>query len=318
MKQQLPHMPVLINEVIEALQPVDSEVYLDGTFGAGGYTRAMLEAAKCTVYAIDRDPSVADFAEKIAREFSGRFFWLMGSFSDMVELLASRGVASVNGIVLDIGVSSMQLDRPERGFSFRHDGPLDMRMGDSGITAAQVVNSLEEETLANLIYQFGEERESRKVARAIVRARASAPITTTQQLAEIVRSVVRSGKGIDGATRTFQALRIYVNDELGELTKALEAASKVLAPGGRLVVVTFHSLEDRIVKQFLQSRSGETRGGSRHLPPLGATQAGGLARLPLFSLARKKPVLPTEAESRINPRARSAKLRTAIRTEVAA
>lgn len=311
-----PHVPVLLKEVLDSMRPVDGEIYVDGTFGAGGYTRALLEKAQCTVYAIDRDPSVAVFAEKLTREFPGRFFWLLGSFSDMLDLLAAKGVSKVNGIVLDIGVSSMQLDTAERGFSFRYDGPLDMRMADTGVTAADVVNKTEEEDLANIIYQFGEERESRRVARAIVRARSEAPITTTAQLAEIVRKVVRSGKGIDGATRTFQGLRIYVNDELGELTRALDAAEKLLATGGRLIVVTFHSLEDRIVKQFLQSRSGETRGGSRHLPPVGATQQAASGNLPTFFLPSRKPVQASESESEINPRARSAKLRAAIRTEV--
>lgn len=310
------HIPVLLNEVLFAMQPMDGEIYVDGTFGAGGYTRALLEAASCTVYAIDRDPSVAQFAEKLTREFPGRFFWLLGSFSDMIELLAAKGVQSVNGIVLDIGVSSMQIDNAARGFSFRFDGPLDMRMGTSGATAADVVNKAEEEELANIIYQFGEERESRKVARAIVRAREQAPITTTLQLAEIVRKVVRSTKGIDGSTRTFQALRIYVNDELGELTQALQAAEKLLVKGGRLIAVTFHSLEDRIVKQFLQSRSGETRGGSRHLPPVGVTHHAAADSLPTFLLPRKKPILCSDAESDSNPRARSAKLRVAIRTAI--
>jgi len=317
MNKVSPHVPVMLNEVVAGMKPVDGEIYVDGTFGAGGYTRALLEQAQCTVYAIDRDPSVAVFAEKLTREFPGRFFWLLGSFSDMLDLLAAKGISSVNGIVLDIGVSSMQIDTAARGFSFRFDGPLDMRMADSGVTAADVVNKSEEEDLANIIYQFGEERESRRVARAIVRARSEAPITTTIQLAEIVRRVVRGTKGIDGATRNFQALRIYVNDELGELTRALDAAEQLLAPGGRLLVVTFHSLEDRIVKQFLQSRSGETRGGSRHLPPVGATQLAASGNLPTFFLpSKKKPVQSSETEADSNPRARSAKLRTATRTEV--
>jgi len=314
----VPHIPVMINEVLASVQPMDGEIYVDGTFGAGGYTRALLGAASCTVYAIDRDPNVAVFAEKLTREFPGRFFWLLGSFSDMIELLAGQGVKSVNAIVLDIGVSSMQIDNAMRGFSFRYEGPLDMRMGNSGATAADIVNTVEEEDLANIIYNFGEERESRRVARAIVRAREQAPITTTLQLADIVRKVVRGNKGIDGATRTFQALRIYVNDELGELTRALHAAEKLLAGGGRLVAVTFHSLEDRIVKQFLQSRSGETRGGSRHLPPVGATRHAPADSLPTFFLSRRKPILPNDAELNVNTRARSAKLRVAIRTEVAA
>lgn len=313
-----PHISVMLDEVVTAMRPADGEVYVDGTLGAGGYSRALLQAAQCTVYAIDRDPSVKEFAERLAHDFPGRFFWLVGTFSDMLDLLAERGVKRVDGVVLDIGVSSMQIDTPQRGFSFRHDGPLDMRMSDSGMTAAELVNASEEETLANIIYNFGEERDSRKIARAIVRARELQPITTTAQLADIVRKIVRGTKGIDGATRTFQALRIYINDELGELERALDAAQKLLATHGRLLVVTFHSLEDRVVKQFLQSRSGETSGGSRHLPPVGATHQGAAAVLPLFSLPRKKPVSCSDAEAMRNPRARSAKLRVAIRTEVAA
>lgn len=313
-----PHIPVMLGEVLHTMQPADGEVYVDGTFGAGGYTRALLEAAACTVYAIDRDPNVSVFAEKLTRDFPGRFFWLLGTFSDMVELLAAQGVTKVNGIVLDIGVSSMQIDNPERGFSFKNNGPLDMRMASTGVSAADVVNKADESDLADIIYNLGEERDSYRVARAIVRAREEAPIETTEQLANIVRRVVRGTKGIDGATRTFQALRIYVNDELGELTRALNDAEKILVKGGRLIVVTFHSLEDRIVKQFLQSRSGETRGGSRHLPQLGATRSATADSLPIFLLPRKKPVLSSEAESDVNPRARSAKLRVAIRTEAAA
>lgn len=313
-----PHIPVMLSEVVEQMRPADGEVYVDGTFGAGGYTRALLEAASCTVYAIDRDPSVAVFAETLLREFPGRFFYLVGSFSDMVELLAAKGVTRVNGVVLDIGVSSMQIDTASRGFSFRFDGPLDMRMSSTGLTAADVVNTTEEAELADIIYTLGEERESRRIARAIVRAREEKPIATTAELADIVRRVVRGTKGIDGATRTFQALRIHVNDELGELERALAGAETLLAPGGRLLVVTFHSLEDRIVKQFFQSRSGETGGGSRHLPPVSLTHRGAAGHLPIFLLPRKKPVLPSDAEARHNPRARSAKLRVALRSEVAA
>ncbi|MEI6730781.1 MAG: 16S rRNA (cytosine(1402)-N(4))-methyltransferase RsmH, partial [Pseudomonadota bacterium] len=262
-----PHIPVMLEEVLQAVEPSDGQIYLDATFGAGGYSRALLESSQCKVYAIDRDPSVAETAAKLAEAFPGRFCWLLGNFGDMIELLAEKGVNSVDAIIMDIGVSSMQIDQSERGFSFRNDGPLDMRMSSDGISAADVVNKFDEEELANIIYTYGEERKSRWVARAIVEYRKTTPITRTSQLAEIVRKVVRGGKdGVDPATRTFQALRIHVNDELGELTKALNSADKILSGEGKLVVVTFHSLEDRIVKQFFQSRSGETRGGSRHLP----------------------------------------------------
>jgi 16S rRNA (cytosine1402-N4)-methyltransferase len=311
------HIPVMLPEVLQAMQPKDGEVYLDGTFGAGGYSRALLESAGCTVYAVDRDPNVADMAAALAKAFPNRFFWLMGSFSDMVSLLEGRGITSVNGIVLDIGVSSMQIDAPERGFSFRSDGPLDMRMAQSGQSAADIVNNAAEEELADILYHYGEERKSRAIARAIVQARTEEPITRTRQLADIVRRVLKGGKdGLDPSTRTFQALRIRVNDELGELARALSAAEILLGDGGRLVVVTFHSLEDRIVKQFFQSRSGETRGGSRHLPQIGATHKATAAHLPAFFLPRRKPVLPSPSEIRINPRARSAKLRSAIRIRV--
>jgi 16S rRNA (cytosine1402-N4)-methyltransferase len=311
------HTPVLLKEVLAALRPAAGQIYVDGTFGAGGYSRALLEAAQCTVYAIDRDPNVAALAEKLAATYPGRFFWLLGSFGDMIELLASRGVLSVDGIVLDIGVSSMQIDAPERGFSFRSDGPLDMRMSASGQSAAEIVNTAEEDEIADILYHYGEERRARQVARAIVKARQVKPIARTLELAQIIRSVVRGGD-IDPATRSFQALRIKVNDELGELERALEAAQSLLRPSGRLVVVTFHSLEDRIVKQFLQSRSGETRGGSRHLPQPGATQKAAAGSLPLFLLAQKKPVTAAADETRANPRARSAKLRAATRTEASA
>jgi 16S rRNA (cytosine1402-N4)-methyltransferase len=305
------HFPVMLPQMLEAMQPADGDVYVDGTFGAGGYSKALLESAHCTVYAIDRDPNVATLAQALTEKFPGRFFWLTGSFGDMCELLAARGVTSVNGIVLDIGVSSMQLNTPERGFSFKGDGPLDMRMSASGESAADIVNHASEGELADILYQYGEERKSRQIARAIVNAR---PITRTSELAGIVRRVIRGGD-IDPSTRTFQALRIKVNDELGELERALAAAERLLAPKGRLVIVTFHSLEDRIVKQFLQSRSGETRGESRHLPSIGVTQKPVADILPIFLLAQKKPVLPCEEEIRINSRSRSAKLRAATRTE---
>jgi 16S rRNA (cytosine1402-N4)-methyltransferase len=312
------HVSVMLPEVIAAMQPANGDIYIDGTFGAGGYSKALLESAQCTVYAIDRDPNVAALAEKLSQSFPGRFFWLMGNFGDMCELLAARGVTSVNGIVLDIGVSSMQIDNPARGFSFKGSGPLDMRMSGQGQSAADIVNSADEEELADILYHYGEERKARQVARAIVKAREIAPITLTSELTEIVRKVVYAGKGIDPSTRTFQALRIRVNDELGELERALDAAERLLAKGGRLVVVTFHSLEDRIVKQFFQSRSGETRGGSRHLPPVGVTHQAAAGNLPAFFLPQRKPVAASDSEIQVNPRSRSAKLRLAIRTEVAA
>jgi len=304
----------MLPEVLQAMQPANGGIYVDGTFGAGGYSRALLESASCTVYAIDRDPNVAVTAEKLAKAFPGRFFWLMGNFSDMVDLLDKHGIKYVNGIVLDIGVSSMQIDNPDRGFSFRSNGPLDMRMSQSGESAYDIVNKASEEELADILYHYGEERKARQIARAIVNTRIEAPIESTQELAGIVRRIVRSGDGIDPSTRTFQALRIVVNDELEELTRALSAAEHLLTDGGRLVVVTFHSLEDRIVKQFLQSRSGETRGGSRHLPQIGATHKATAVHLPAFFLKKRKPVLPGSSEIRSNPRARSAKLRVAIRT----
>ena len=309
------HIPVMLPEVVSALAPGASEIYVDGTFGAGGYTCALLGAAQCKVYAIDRDPNVESIAKKLSQEYAGRFCFLAGNFGMMLELLAEKGIEKVDGIVLDIGVSSMQIDTKERGFSFRFDADLDMRMSCEGQSAADIVNRYEEEELANILYNYGEERKSRAIAKAIVAARLQAPINRTKELADIVRRVVRGGKdGIDPATRTFQALRIMVNDELGELEQALQAAETLLNPGGRLVVVTFHSLEDRIVKRFFQSRSGETRGGSRHLPSLGNPMTVA-DRLPTFFLHSRKPVLPSASELSTNPRARSAKMRVGVRSQ---
>ncbi|MBE1237509.1 16S rRNA (cytosine(1402)-N(4))-methyltransferase RsmH [Phaeovibrio sulfidiphilus] len=310
-----PHIPVLLAEVLEALAPSAGDVMVDGTFGAGGYTTAILEAAPCRLLAIDRDPAAVPRAQALETRFGERFTFLPGCFGDMETLLAAAGVERVDGIVLDIGVSSMQLDEAHRGFSFRADGPLDMRMGGTGPDAADLVNSLDETALADILYRYGEERASRRIARAIVRARAEAPVTRTLQLAEIVRSQLpRSRDGIDPATRTFQALRIAVNDELGELERALDAAERLLAPGGRLVVVSFHSLEDRIVKQFLRQRSGQAPGGSRHQP-----RDPGQDRVqPAFLLGERKARSATDAEAWANPRARSARLRSAIRTDAPA
>lgn len=308
--QNSPHIPVMFDEMLAAMQPKDGEIYIDGTFGAGGYTRGLLEAADCKVIAIDRDENVKKIANELKKDFPGRIELLIGQFSQMKELLAREGIPNVNGIVLDIGVSSMQIDTPERGFSFMHDGPLDMRMGSGGMSAADVVNDTEENQLANIIYRYGGERHSRAVAKAIVAARQETPITTTSQLAKIIRSVVWASKDkIDPATRTFQALRIWVNDELGELERALDAAEEILLPEGRLVIVTFHSLEDSIVKSFINEKSGKTKGVSRHVmnfePEIEVSKS--------FKPITRKAVKPTDAEIDRNIRSRSAKLRAAER-----
>lgn len=308
------HTPVLLAEVIEALAPRDGGVYVDGTFGAGGYSRAILEAADCRVWGVDRDPDAVQRGRALARSYPDRLEVVEGRFGDMDELLGEHGVESVDGVALDLGVSSPQLDQAERGFSFRFDGPLDMRMGRNGPTAADVVNTAPEEELADIIFHYGEERMARRVARAIVAARKDAPITRTAQLADIVRRVVpKSGRdGIDPATRTFQGLRIHVNDELGEIRRGLAAAERLLKPGGRLAVVSFHSLEDREVKAFLKERSSPPPAPSRHAPAM-----AGDHRQPSFRLIHRKPVSPGEAELRNNPRARSSRLRAAERTAAA-
>lgn len=306
-----PHLSVMLNEVVATLGPKDGEVYVDGTFGYGGYTRAFLESANCTVIAIDRDPSAQKRADELKAEFGDRFVFLSGCFGDALELVRDAGYEHVDGFVLDIGVSSMQIDQAERGFSFRFDGPLDMRMDTSkGETAADIINNYKEEDLANLIYKYGEERKSRYVARAVVEQRKEAPITTTTQLANIIRAVVfKSPKDkIDQATRTFQALRIAVNDELGELERGLSASEELLREGGRLVVVAFHSLEEGIVKSFLYERAGKTPAPSRYAPTHGDEV------LPSFILSPKKPIDPSDLEISQNPRARSARLRAAVRT----
>ncbi|KXJ56245.1 MAG: ribosomal RNA small subunit methyltransferase H [Thalassospira sp. Nap_22] len=305
-----PHKPVLLREVLEALAPRDGEIMVDGTFGAGGYSRAILDSANCELYGIDRDPTAVATGKKLEAEYDGRFHMVEGCFGDMAKLLPAAGAPQVDGIVLDIGVSSMQLDQADRGFSFREDGPLDMRMSMSGPTAADFVNTAEEEDIANVVYRYGEERASRKVARKIIEMRAEEPFTTTSQLARAVRSVVRKSKdGIDPATRTFQALRIYVNDELGELERAMDAAETLLKPGGRLVVVTFHSLEDRQVKTFMKERSGDPNKMSRRLP--GEPEVA----IPTFTTITRKAVTGQKDEIRANPRARSAKLRAVARND---
>ena len=308
------HTPVMLGEVLDALSPKDGGIYVDGTFGNGGYTRAVLNAASCSVYGIDRDPSVVRHAREMEDEFSGRFTIIEGRFGSMAELLNQRGIGPVDGVALDIGVSSMQIDTPERGFSFRSDGPLDMRMESAGTSASDIVNDMDEDDLANIIYELGEERFSRRVAAAIIRAREEEPINRTLQLADIVRRVVPKSKdGIDPATRTFQALRIFVNDELGEVDRGLAAAEQVLAPGGRLCVVSFHSLEDRRVKKFLKTRSGDVPLPSRHMPAPTTPVAE-----PTFKLISRKAISPSADEQRINPRARSAHMRFAERTSAPA
>lgn len=306
------HVPVLVREVLAALAPRDDEIFLDGTFGAGGYSRALLAAAQCHVVAIDRDAAALASGATLAAEFPDRLTLVGERFSRLDLVAREVGHALLDGVVLDIGVSSMQLDDAARGFSFRGDGPLDMRMdateSGKGKSAAELVGRLDVQTLAAILSIYGEERHARAVARAIVEARAEAPIETTGRLAEIVARVVRAKPGdIHPATRTFQALRIAVNEELDELANALLAAERVLKPGGRLVVVTFHSLEDRIVKNFLADRARTAAVGSRHAPE---------AKLPppTFELLTRKALIAGEAEVAANPRARSAKLRAALRT----
>jgi 16S rRNA (cytosine1402-N4)-methyltransferase len=313
MSAETPHVSVLLDEVIEVLSPAAGEVIVDGTFGAGGYSRAILERG-ARVVAFDRDPRVRPFARALVTDFADRFELLERPFSEMEEGLAGLGVERVDGVTLDIGVSSMQLDQAERGFSFMKEGPLDMRMAAHGPTAADLVNTAEQAELARIFWVYGEERSSRHIARALVRRRAEQPFTTTTDLADAVEQAVggRRGAPVHPATRVFQALRIAVNDELGELEAALTAAERVLAPGGRLAVVTFHSLEDRIVKSFLTERAGKTPAGSRHLPPAARGPA------PTFELLFKGAREPSEAEVGANPRARSAKLRAARRTDAPA
>ena len=300
------HIPVLGAPALAMLNVHDGGVYIDATFGAGGYARAILAAADCKVIGIDRDQSAIAAGADLVQAADGRLTLIEERFSNLDDAAHDAGFAEVDGVVLDLGVSSMQLDRAERGFSFRLDGPLDMRMGGGGPSAANVVAGASERDLANIIFILGEERHSRSVARAIVKARAQAPILTTRALADIVSSVVHSRPGdIHPATRTFQALRIFVNDELGELAGALAAAERILKPHGRLVAVSFHSLEDRIVKSFLGGRS-ETRAGSRHAPELKRPA-------PTFRVLTKRPVVADADEIARNPRSRSAKLRAAER-----
>jgi 16S rRNA (cytosine1402-N4)-methyltransferase len=306
-----PHTPVLLAEVLQHLAPRPSGLYVDATFGAGGYARAILDQAPCSVIGIDRDPSALAAAADLISASQGRLVVIHGCFGDLADLLARHGYGPVDGIAFDLGVSSMQLDRAERGFSFRLDGPLDMRMDPAvAQTAADVVNRCSEQELAQILWVLGEERLARRIARAIVGSRTEAPILRTGQLAQIVHRVAGSGDTrIDSATRTFQALRLYVNDEMGELDRGLAAAERLLRPGGRLCVVAFHSLEDRRVKSFLRLRSGTAPNPSRHRP-----EAGTEPEPPSFRLISSRAIRPSKAEIDANPRARSARLRAAERT----
>jgi 16S rRNA (cytosine1402-N4)-methyltransferase len=303
-----PHVPVLVSEVIAALQLSSGETVVDGTFGAGGYTLAMLLAGAGKVIGFDRDPDAIEAGRSLVPD--PRLMLIEERFSQMDRVLAERGIGLVDAIVLDVGVSSMQLDRAERGFSFQADGPLDMRMSRSGLTAAEFLNTAEEAEIARVLRDYGEEPRARAIARAIVAQR---PVQRTAELAAIVRRAAgfRQGQKSDPATRTFQAIRIHLNAELDELEQGLEAAERALRPGGRLAVVTFHSLEDRIVKRFLRERSGGTPAGSRHRPALVDPNQ------PTFEHVAK-PVAPSERELESNPRARSARLRSAVRTSAPA
>ena len=313
------HVPVMLAEAVGALAPKAGETFIDATFGAGGYSRALLDAAPCSVLALDRDITAVRAADRVTPRYPGRLTVVEAPFSGMAEVardLLSRDGANlsplVDGVVLDIGVSSMQIDDPARGFSFQADGPLDMRMSADGPTAADFINSAAQDHIADVLYALGEERRSRAIARAIVARRAERPFARTRELADLVARVIgrRHDDPRHPATRTFQALRIHVNDELGELARGLAAAEALLRPGGRLVVVTFHSLEDRIVKQFLALRSGKAGHGSRHFPDQSIKSEAAS-----FRLVNRRPLTPSKGELEANPRSRSARLRAAVRTE---
>jgi len=305
------HIPVMLSEVLHALKPKSGAIIVDGTFGAGGYSKAILEAAECEVFAIDRDPEAVAAGRALAAKFPGRLKLVAGRFGAMDEIVNRQGIEAVDGVALDLGVSSMQLDEPERGFSFMKEGPLDMRMGKEGPSASDIVNELSAGELAEIIGKLGDEGRSRAIAKAIVARRSEAPIETTKELSDIVARVLgrKRDEAKHPATRTFQALRLYLNDELDELARGLSAAERLLKAGGRLVVVTFHSLEDRIAKRFFASRSTPAPRGSRHLP-----ETSDAAFAPSFRLLNRHPIEPNQSEIRRNPRARSARLRAAERT----
>jgi 16S rRNA (cytosine1402-N4)-methyltransferase len=309
------HIPVLLPEALDALALTENGIYIDGTFGAGGYTHAILDAADCRVLAIDRDPNAIAAGRDLERDCQGRLRLIEGRFGELCQLARENKIELADGVVFDIGVSSLQLDEAERGFSFQQDGPLDMRMSRSGPSAADIVARLSERQLADILYKLGDERRSRAIARAIVAVREKKPITRTGELVDVVTSVVgpRREPAKHPATRTFQALRIFVNDELGELARGLSGAEEILRPGGRLAVVTFHSLEDRIVKRFFSIRAGRMPRPSRHAPA-----AAGQDRAPSLHLVNRQPVKPRGDEVMRNPRARSARLRAAERTDAPA
>lgn len=318
------HIPVLLSEVLEALQPKSGERYIDATFGAGGYTSAILDAADCQVLALDRDPSAVAAGADLVASRGGALELRLAPFGQLLDWAEDpetqdHFVGQFDGVVFDLGVSSMQLDEAERGFSFQSDGPLDMRMfstpgeglAEEGLSAADVVNTFDEARIADILFQYGEERRSRAIARAIVARRVQEPFARTLDLADVVAKVLGGGKpdGRHPATRTFQALRIFVNDELGQLLRGLFGAERLLKPGGRLVLVTFHSLEDRIVKRFLASRGGRSGQGSRHIP-----QSSIELRAPSFRIVNPRPLTSSKGETQVNPRARSARLRAGVRT----
>ncbi len=309
MNEGVLHQPVMLSQVMTALTPKDGDHIIDATYGDGGYSRTILNYAECFVAGIDRDPDAIARARRGMRVYGDKFTVLEGSFSNMESLVANTPFSRPDAIVFDLGVCSTQLDQAERGFSFKNDGPLDMRMSKTGKSAADIVNSLPEKDLADIFYNYGDERASRKIARAIKLKRKEAPVIRTFELAQIVRSVLpRPKKGqTDPATRTFQALRIYVNNEIDELFDALLASEKMLQEGGILAVVSFHSVEDRIVKRFMRQRAGLLALPSRHQPLQVEAE-------PTFKLALQKPIVPEKSEIDLNPRARSAKLRVAIRT----
>ena len=306
------HVPVLLPEVLQALAPRQGATYIDGTFGAGGYAAAILAAVPTArLLAIDRDAEAIVAGQDLARRYPAQLILQQGLFGNLDRLAGEAGLRDIDGVVLDLGVSSMQIDDPGRGFSFQSDGPLDMRMSGQGTTAADFVNSAAESELAEVIFRLGEEQRARRIARRIVARRAERPLARTSELSQLVVAVLGREKlaGRHAATRTFQALRMHVNDELGELTRALAAAERALQPGGRLVVVSFHSLEDRLIKQFLRARAGSPARTSRHLPPDEAVRPA-----PSFRFLNQRPVSPRPQEIADNPRARSAKLRAAVRT----
>ena len=315
-RAQFGHAPVMVDELVEALDPAEGEVFVDGTYGGGGHSRALLGAAACIVWGIDRDPAAVALGRAAEAASGGRLRVVEGDFGDMEALLAGHGVRRVDGIALDLGISSTQLDDPERGFSFQRDGPLDMRMARSGPSAgpsaADLVNAASEAELSDVIHRFGEERGARRIARAIVRARERAPIRRTRELAHVVAAAARGARGgIHPATRTFQAIRVWVNHELGEdgeLARGLAAAERLLRPSGRVAVIAFHSLEDREVKRFLSRRAGAAPRPARHVP-----EAPSLA--PSFRLIARRVRKPRPSEIAANRRARSARLRAAVRTE---